>query len=147
MEFYNLRNEQACSYAASAHGYLTGRPAVLVVVPGPGVSDTSHRYEAHVGQVVHALAGMENSVDSNPTTRCEEADPAVDEEWVALASGWRREPYLPPQPRRFPGDGPDCRDEAFLQTLAHSPNDPRYPALHRADLSGFLLWQTRRYLP
>lgn len=38
------RNEQACSYAASAYGYLTGRPGVLILTGGPGI--------------VHGMAGV-----------------------------------------------------------------------------------------
>ncbi|CCH42522.1 2-hydroxyacyl-CoA lyase 1 [Wickerhamomyces ciferrii] len=47
VKFIAFRNEQAASYAASAHGYLTGKPGVLLVVGGPGV--------------VHAAAGIFNS--------------------------------------------------------------------------------------
>nr|KAF6420419.1 2-hydroxyacyl-CoA lyase 1 [Molossus molossus] len=42
-----MRNEQAACYAASAIGYLTGRPGVCLVVSGPGL--------------VHALGGMANA--------------------------------------------------------------------------------------
>src|SRR5258706_9669994 len=35
--YIGMRNEQAASYAAQAHGYLTGRPGACVVVTGPGV--------------------------------------------------------------------------------------------------------------
>ncbi|EXJ57031.1 hypothetical protein A1O7_07375 [Cladophialophora yegresii CBS 114405] len=31
------RNEQACSYAASAYGYLTARPGVCILTGGPGI--------------------------------------------------------------------------------------------------------------
>jgi hypothetical protein len=31
------RNEQACSYAASVYGYLTGRPGVCLLTGGPGI--------------------------------------------------------------------------------------------------------------
>lgn len=44
IRFVGFRNEQAAAYAASAYGYLTGRPGVLLVVGGPGV--------------VHALSGV-----------------------------------------------------------------------------------------
>ena len=44
IRFLAFRNEQACSYAASAYGYLTGRPGVCLVVGGPGV--------------LHAMAGV-----------------------------------------------------------------------------------------
>ncbi|KAK9474454.1 thiamine pyrophosphate enzyme, N-terminal TPP binding domain-containing protein [Dipodascopsis tothii] len=47
IKFISFRNEQAASYAASAYGYLTGRPGVLLVVGGPGV--------------LHALAGIGNA--------------------------------------------------------------------------------------
>jgi 2-hydroxyacyl-CoA lyase 1 len=43
IRFVAFRNEQACSYAASVYGYMTGRPGVCLVVGGPGV--------------LHALAG------------------------------------------------------------------------------------------
>lgn len=44
IRFIGFRNEQACSYAASVYGYMTGRPGVCLVVGGPGV--------------LHALAGV-----------------------------------------------------------------------------------------
>eukprot|EP00924_Labyrinthula_sp_SR-Ha-C_P009382 augustus_masked-scaffold_2-processed-gene-22.47-mRNA-1 protein AED:0.07 eAED:0.07 QI:0/-1/0/1/-1/1/1/0/579 len=46
IKYIGMRNEQAASYAAAAYGYLTGKPGVCLVVPGPGV--------------IHALAGMAN---------------------------------------------------------------------------------------
>lgn len=47
IRFVGFRNEQAASYAATAYGYLTGRPGVCLVVGGPGV--------------LHAMAGIGNS--------------------------------------------------------------------------------------
>ncbi|ORY09074.1 thiamine pyrophosphate enzyme, N-terminal TPP binding domain-domain-containing protein [Clohesyomyces aquaticus] len=47
IRFIAFRNEQACSYAATAYGYLIGRPGVCLVVGGPGV--------------LHAMAGIGNS--------------------------------------------------------------------------------------
>jgi 2-hydroxyacyl-CoA lyase 1 len=44
IRFIGFRNEQAASYAATAYGYLTGKPGVCLVVGGPGVW--------------HALAGV-----------------------------------------------------------------------------------------
>lgn len=38
IRFIAFRNEQAASYAATAFGYLTGRPGVCLVVGGPGVT-------------------------------------------------------------------------------------------------------------
>lgn len=38
------RNEQACSYAASMYGYLTGQPGVLLLTGGPGI--------------IHGMAGV-----------------------------------------------------------------------------------------
>ena len=48
IRFIGFRNEQAASYAASAYGYLTGRPGVCLVVGGPGV--------------LHAIPGVRNRV-------------------------------------------------------------------------------------
>ena len=51
IRFISFRNEQAASYAASAYGYLTGRPGVCLVVGGPGV--------------LHAMAGVGSSNSSS----------------------------------------------------------------------------------
>lgn len=50
IKYVGMRNEQAASYASSAVGYLTGRPAVCLVVSGPGL--------------IHALAGMANAKEN-----------------------------------------------------------------------------------
>lgn len=50
IKYIGMRNEQAASYAASVVGYMTGRPAVCLVVSGPGL--------------VHALAGMSNAKEN-----------------------------------------------------------------------------------
>ncbi|KAF7669416.1 hypothetical protein LDENG_00186670 [Lucifuga dentata] len=47
IKYVGMRNEQAACYAASAIGYLTGRPAACLVVSGPGL--------------IHALGGMANA--------------------------------------------------------------------------------------
>uniref|UniRef100_A0AAR2J6E8 2-hydroxyacyl-CoA lyase 1 n=1 Tax=Pygocentrus nattereri TaxID=42514 RepID=A0AAR2J6E8_PYGNA len=47
IKYVGMRNEQAACYAASAIGYLTGCPAVCLVVSGPGL--------------IHALGGMANA--------------------------------------------------------------------------------------
>jgi 2-hydroxyacyl-CoA lyase 1 len=47
IRFIAFRNEQSASYAATAYGYLTGRPGVCLVVGGPGV--------------LHAIAGVGNA--------------------------------------------------------------------------------------
>lgn len=47
IRFIAFRNEQAASYAATAYGYLTGKPGVCLVVGGPGV--------------LHAMAGVGNA--------------------------------------------------------------------------------------
>ena len=44
IKFIGFRNEQAASYAATAYGYLTGKPGCCLVVGGPGV--------------IHAMAGV-----------------------------------------------------------------------------------------
>ncbi|GAB1599297.1 2-hydroxyacyl-CoA lyase 1-like isoform X1 [Argonauta hians] len=48
IKFVAMRNEQAASYAASVIGYLTRRPAVCLVVSGPGF--------------IHSLAGASNAM-------------------------------------------------------------------------------------
>ncbi|XP_033100773.1 2-hydroxyacyl-CoA lyase 1-like [Anneissia japonica] len=40
IKYFGMRNEQAACYAASVIGYLTGRPAVCLVVSGPGMLHT-----------------------------------------------------------------------------------------------------------
>ncbi|ORZ16580.1 thiamine pyrophosphate enzyme, N-terminal TPP binding domain-domain-containing protein [Absidia repens] len=47
LRFIGFRNEQSAAYAASAYGYLSGRPGVCLTVGGPGV--------------VHGLAGLLNA--------------------------------------------------------------------------------------
>uniref|UniRef100_A0A4W5QER0 2-hydroxyacyl-CoA lyase n=1 Tax=Hucho hucho TaxID=62062 RepID=A0A4W5QER0_9TELE len=46
IKYVGMHNEQAACYAASAVGYLTGRPGACLVVSGPGL--------------IHALGGMAN---------------------------------------------------------------------------------------
>ncbi|CAK9158570.1 unnamed protein product [Ilex paraguariensis] len=46
IRFIAFHNEQSAGYAASAYGYLTGRPGILLTVSGPGC--------------VHGLAGVSN---------------------------------------------------------------------------------------
>lgn len=48
VRFLAFHNEQSAGYAASAYGYLTGRPGVLLTVSGPGC--------------VHGLAGLANAM-------------------------------------------------------------------------------------
>ena len=47
IRFIAFRNEQSAAYAASAYGYLSGKPGVCLVVGGPGV--------------IHGLAGVVNA--------------------------------------------------------------------------------------
>ncbi|KAM3578947.1 hypothetical protein VKS41_008486 [Umbelopsis sp. WA50703] len=47
IRFIGFRNEQSAAYAASAYGYLSGKPGVCLTVGGPGV--------------IHGLAGLVNS--------------------------------------------------------------------------------------
>ncbi|KAF8378656.1 hypothetical protein HHK36_030005 [Tetracentron sinense] len=47
IRFIAFRNEQSAGYAASAYGYLTGKPGILLTVSGPGC--------------VHGLAGLSNA--------------------------------------------------------------------------------------
>ncbi|RKF61272.1 2-hydroxyacyl-CoA lyase 1 [Erysiphe neolycopersici] len=53
IRFIAFRNEQAASYAATAYGYLIGKPGICLVVGGPGI--------------LHAIAGIGNaSINSFP---------------------------------------------------------------------------------
>lgn len=47
LHYIGCRNEQAACYAAQAMGYLTGKPAVCLVVSGPGL--------------LHVFGGMANA--------------------------------------------------------------------------------------
>jgi 2-hydroxyacyl-CoA lyase 1 len=47
IRFIGFRNEQACSYAATAYGYLTGKPGICLLVGGPGI--------------LHGMAGIGNA--------------------------------------------------------------------------------------
>lgn len=47
LKYIGMRNEQSACYAAQAIGYLTGKPGVCLVVPGPGL--------------LHVTAGMANA--------------------------------------------------------------------------------------
>ncbi|KAJ3685206.1 hypothetical protein LUZ61_014370 [Rhynchospora tenuis] len=65
VRFIAFHNEQSAGYAASAYGYLTGRPGVLLTVSGPGC--------------VHGLAGLSNAwVNTWPMVMisgsCDQAD-------------------------------------------------------------------------
>ncbi|KAK5071883.1 hypothetical protein LTR64_004338 [Lithohypha guttulata] len=54
IRFIGFRNEQAASYAATAYGFLTGKPGVCLLVGGPGV--------------IHGMAGIANaSANAWPT--------------------------------------------------------------------------------
>lgn len=48
IRFIAFHNEQSAGYAASAYGYLTGKPGILLTVSGPGC--------------VHGLAGLSNAM-------------------------------------------------------------------------------------
>jgi len=39
MNYYGFRNEQAAAYAASAVGYMTKKPGVVLAVSGPGMTN------------------------------------------------------------------------------------------------------------
>uniref|UniRef100_A0A2P2J8Q1 2-hydroxyacyl-CoA lyase n=1 Tax=Rhizophora mucronata TaxID=61149 RepID=A0A2P2J8Q1_RHIMU len=51
IRFLAFHNEQSAGYAASAYGYLTARPGLLLTVSGPGC--------------VHGLAGLSNAMANN----------------------------------------------------------------------------------
>lgn len=37
IRFIGFRNEQAASYAATAYGYIRGKPGICLLVGGPGI--------------------------------------------------------------------------------------------------------------
>jgi 2-hydroxyacyl-CoA lyase 1 len=39
VNYYGFRNEQAAAYAASAVGYITKRPGIVLAVSGPGMTN------------------------------------------------------------------------------------------------------------
>lgn len=82
IRFIGFRNEQAAGYAATAYGYLTGRPGVCLVVGGPGV--------------LHAMAGV----------RFDGGRGAVAAQLTTV--DWKRKRKCIPStpPRRFERDGP-----------------------------------------
>ena len=55
IRFIGFRNEQAASYAATAHGYLTHRPGVCLLVGGPGV--------------LHGMAGVSFDTSNSAITK------------------------------------------------------------------------------
>ncbi|CBI33600.3 unnamed protein product, partial [Vitis vinifera] len=68
IRFLAFHNEQSAGYAASAYGYLTGKPGLLLTVSGPGC--------------VHGLAGLSNAaVNAWPMVlisgSCDQADFAL----------------------------------------------------------------------
>lgn len=57
IRFIGFRNEQAAGYAATAYGYLTGKPGTCLVVGGPGV--------------LHAMAGVSYEICKQVATRAD----------------------------------------------------------------------------
>jgi 2-hydroxyacyl-CoA lyase 1 len=51
IRFIGFRNEQAASYAATAYGYLAGKPGVRLVIGGPSV--------------LHAISGVSKQVSTS----------------------------------------------------------------------------------
>lgn len=43
LKYIGMRNEQSACYAAQAIGYLTQKPGVCLVVPGPGKLNYQHQ--------------------------------------------------------------------------------------------------------
>ena len=95
IRFIGFRNEQAAGYAASAYGYLTGRPGVCLVVGGPGV--------------LHGMAGVCTLMGS---CQCDYVLPIIAREpLLLLEPSWTNETYIDwqrerkclpvPPPRRF----------------------------------------------
>ena len=58
IKYYGFRNEQAASYAAGIHGYLTSRPGICLAVSGPGMTNgISGLAEAYINKRPMILIG------------------------------------------------------------------------------------------
>ena len=62
IRFIGFRNEQACSYAAGAYGYLTGTPGICLLVGGPGVVHGMAGVSRHLG--AEAFPGLDTTNSS-----------------------------------------------------------------------------------
>lgn len=51
LKFIGMRNEQSACYAAQAIGYLTKKPGVCLVVPGPGVLHCTGEFKFYSNQL------------------------------------------------------------------------------------------------
>ena len=63
IRFIAFRNEQACSYAATAYGYITGKPGVCLLVGGPGVLHGIAGVRAN-HPLHHELADLRNRLET-----------------------------------------------------------------------------------
>ncbi len=63
LSYYGIRHEGAASFAASAYGKLTGRPAACLAIAGPGATNLlTGLWDAHVDRSpVLALTGQVNT--------------------------------------------------------------------------------------
>uniref|UniRef100_A0A914WY36 2-hydroxyacyl-CoA lyase n=1 Tax=Plectus sambesii TaxID=2011161 RepID=A0A914WY36_9BILA len=74
IKYIGMRNEQSACYAAQAMGYLTGRPAVCLVVSGPGL--------------LHALGGLANATVNCWPVICIGGSSDVDQEGRGAFQEW-----------------------------------------------------------
>ncbi|CAJ0957642.1 unnamed protein product, partial [Mesorhabditis belari] len=74
IKYIGCRNEQAACYAAQAMGYLTGRPAVCLVVSGPGI--------------LHAIGGLANATINCWPVICVGGSSDVDQEGRGAFQEW-----------------------------------------------------------
>ena len=68
MRFITFRNEQAAVYAASAYGYLTGKPGVCIAVGGPGMLHVLPGVcQPFPDEVSHAVKPISETTCTDPT--------------------------------------------------------------------------------
>lgn len=114
IRFIGFRNEQAAGYAASAYGYLTGRPGICLVVGGPGV--------------LHGMAGV--CVLMGSCQRKYISPIFTHIPLLLLEPPWTNETYIDrqrkckrfssPPPRWFLGNQP-CLPRSISRTRCHLP--------------------------
>lgn len=86
IRFISFRNEQAAGYAAAAAGFLTGRPAALLTVSGPGVLHGLPG-AAHATVNTWPLLLIAGSAGQVPPARYAPALHALFRRWLCLSIG------------------------------------------------------------
>jgi 2-hydroxyacyl-CoA lyase 1 len=94
IRFISFRNEQAAVYAATAYGYLSGKPGVCICVGAPGV--------------LHTLAGVSDKTEDQLRTGLNESchvDTTCSGQLLAIAGPCRLYRNAQCRSGRLPGHG------------------------------------------